>query len=75
MIIWINGAFGAGKTTLAEELQRRLPEAMPFDPEYVGYTLIKWCRRRAAVTSRTSPCGASSWPSSPSGPAHASRAG
>jgi hypothetical protein len=42
MIIWINGAFGAGKTTLAEELQRRLPEAMPFDPEYVGYILIKW---------------------------------
>jgi len=23
MIIWINGAFGAGKTTLAEELIRR----------------------------------------------------
>jgi adenylylsulfate kinase-like enzyme len=26
VIIWINGGFGAGKTTLAEELHRRLPE-------------------------------------------------
>jgi hypothetical protein len=42
MIIWINGAFGSGKTTLAEELHRRLPDALPFDPEYVGYILIKW---------------------------------
>jgi thymidylate kinase len=42
VIIWINGAFGAGKTTLAEELHRRLPEAMPFDPEYVGYLLTRW---------------------------------
>ena len=42
MIIWINGAFAAGKTTLAQELERRLPDAMPFDPEYVGYILTKW---------------------------------
>jgi predicted kinase len=42
MIIWINGAFAAGKTTLARELERRLPDAMPFDPEYVGYILTKW---------------------------------
>jgi len=39
VIIWINGAFGAGKTTLAEELSRRLPEAVLYDPEYVGYLL------------------------------------
>jgi adenylylsulfate kinase-like enzyme len=25
VIIWINGRFGAGKTTLAQELHRRLP--------------------------------------------------
>ena len=42
MIVWINGAFGGGKTTLAEELQRRLPDAMPFDPESVGRILTKW---------------------------------
>lgn len=42
MIIWVNGAFGGGKTTLAGELHRRLPDALPFDPEYVGYILIKW---------------------------------
>src|ERR1022692_4778437 len=42
MMIWVNGAFGAGKTTLADELHRRLPEALAFDPEYVGYILGKW---------------------------------
>ena len=42
MIVWINGAFGAGKTTLAEELRRRLPDALSFDPEYVGYLLRQW---------------------------------
>jgi hypothetical protein len=42
MIIWINGAFGGGKTTLAEELHRRLANALPFDPEYVGFILVKW---------------------------------
>jgi adenylylsulfate kinase-like enzyme len=42
MMIWINGAFGAGKTALAEELHRRLPEALAFDPEYVGFILRKW---------------------------------
>ncbi len=42
MMIWINGAFGSGKTTLADELHRRLPEALPFDPEYVGFILTRW---------------------------------
>jgi predicted kinase len=42
MMIWINGAFGAGKTTLAAELRRRLPDALDFDPEDVGYILSKW---------------------------------
>jgi adenylate kinase family enzyme len=42
MMIWINGAFGAGKTTLAEELHQRLPDALAFDPEYVGYILNRW---------------------------------
>ncbi len=43
MMIWINGAFGAGKTTLADELHRRLPDALAFDPEYVlGHILARW---------------------------------
>jgi gluconate kinase len=42
VIIWINGAFGAGKTTLAEELHRRLPDAVLYDPEDVGLMLWKW---------------------------------
>jgi len=42
VIIWLNGGFGAGKTTLAEELHRRLPEALVYDPEEVGIMLWKW---------------------------------
>ena len=44
MIIWINGGFGAGKTTLAAELHRRLPDAVVYDPEDVGVMLWKWMR-------------------------------
>lgn len=39
MIVWVNGAFGSGKSTLVEELQPRWPEALVFDPEMVGYVL------------------------------------
>ena len=42
VIIWLNGGFGAGKTTLAEELHRRLPEAVLYNPEDVGLMLWKW---------------------------------
>jgi AAA domain len=42
VIIWINGGFGAGKTTLAGELHRRLPDALVYDPEDVGLMLWKW---------------------------------
>ena len=45
VIIWINGGFGAGKTTLAEELHRRLPDAVVYDPEDVGIMLWKWLPR------------------------------
>ena len=44
VIIWINGGFGAGKTTLAQELHRRLPDAVEYDPEDVGLMLWKWIR-------------------------------
>ncbi|MFC4062846.1 AAA family ATPase [Planomonospora corallina] len=39
MIIWLNGTFGAGKTTTAGELVRMLPGARIFDSEYVGFML------------------------------------
>jgi predicted kinase len=42
VIIWLNGGFGAGKTTLAAELHRRLPDAVVYDPEDVGLMLWKW---------------------------------
>jgi hypothetical protein len=42
VIIWINGGFGTGKTTLAQELHRRLPEAVVYDPEDVGLMLWRW---------------------------------
>ena len=37
MIIWINGAFGSGKTSAAYELNRRLADSFVYDPENVGY--------------------------------------
>jgi broad-specificity NMP kinase len=44
VIIWLNGGFGAGKTTLADELHRRLPDAVVYNPEDVGLTMWKWIR-------------------------------
>jgi gluconate kinase len=44
VIIWLNGGFAAGKTTLAEQLHRRLPDAVVYDPEDVGLMLWKWIR-------------------------------
>lgn len=41
MLIWINGAFGAGKTQTAHELQRRLPDAQVADPELLGFAMHK----------------------------------
>src|SRR5262245_5312498 len=39
MIIFINGAFGVGKTTVANLLVQRLPNALLYDPEEVGFML------------------------------------
>ncbi|MFF8731744.1 AAA family ATPase [Streptomyces sp. NPDC015171] len=39
MLVWVNGAFGSGKTTLVDELRPRWPEALVYDPEMVGYVL------------------------------------
>lgn len=37
MIIWLNGAYGVGKTTCASELSRRLVNSFVYDPENAGY--------------------------------------
>ncbi|MFI6085273.1 AAA family ATPase [Streptomyces sp. NPDC051217] len=39
MIVWVNGSFGAGKTTLVAELHSRWPDALVYDPEQVGLLL------------------------------------
>ncbi|MET8901687.1 MULTISPECIES: NUDIX domain-containing protein [unclassified Streptomyces] len=38
-VVWINGAFGAGKTTTARELIELIPNSTLFDPEIVGGAL------------------------------------
>lgn len=38
-VVWINGAFGAGKTTTARELIELIPNSTLFDPEVVGGAL------------------------------------
>ncbi|MGI5192419.1 NUDIX hydrolase [Streptomyces sp. CA-288835] len=35
-VVWINGAFGAGKTTTARELIDLIPNSTLFDPELIG---------------------------------------
>ncbi|MGV9454111.1 NUDIX hydrolase [Streptomyces sp. NPDC003635] len=39
MIVWINGPFGAGKTTTARELIELIPNSTLFDPEVIGGAL------------------------------------
>lgn len=40
-IIWLNGAFGIGKTQTAFELHSRIPHSFVFDPERIGFLLRK----------------------------------
>src|SRR4051794_18396746 len=39
MVLFINGAFGVGKTTVAQSLKGRLPNSIIFDPEKIGFLL------------------------------------
>ncbi|MEK3763677.1 AAA family ATPase [Solibacillus sp. FSL K6-4121] len=41
MIIWLNGAFGAGKTQTAYELKHRIPNSIIYDPEQIGFYINK----------------------------------
>jgi AAA domain len=38
-VVWLHGAFGAGKSSVAAELRRRDDDLIVFDPEAVGYML------------------------------------
>jgi gluconate kinase len=39
VIVWVNGAFGVGKSHTAAELVRRVPGAVLSDPEHAGFGL------------------------------------
>lgn len=41
MIIWINGSFGVGKTTIAKKLNKKVKESIIYDPEEIGIFLTK----------------------------------
>ncbi|MFJ5773947.1 NUDIX domain-containing protein [Streptomyces sp. NPDC093094] len=51
-VVWINGAFGAGKTSAARELIDLIPNSTLFDPELVGGALTQLlpAKRLAEVT-------------------------
>lgn len=43
MIVWVNGPFGVGKSTVAHELARQLPaNPVVLDPELIGTVLRAW---------------------------------
>ena len=39
MIVWINGAYGVGKTSVAKRLVARSRHAMLIDPELIGFLI------------------------------------
>lgn len=40
MILWLNGPYGVGKSTLAEALHQQLPGSFVFDAEQVGNAIL-----------------------------------
>lgn len=46
VIVFLNGAFGVGKTSTARALHEAVPESLIFDPESVGTTLRDTLRER-----------------------------
>ena len=57
MIVWINGPFGAGKTTLAERLRDRRPGSVIFDLEEIGFVVKATVPSQRAGIIRIFPCG------------------
>ena len=46
MLIWLNGAFGAGKTSVARVIVSTRPEATLVDPEQIGFLLRRLLPKR-----------------------------
>jgi hypothetical protein len=47
VVIWLNGAFGVGKTTVAKELVANLPGGRLTDPERIGFIIKRTFWRTA----------------------------
>jgi hypothetical protein len=47
VLVWINGAFGSGKTQTTFELLRRVPSAHVADPEEIGFAIHRMLPRAA----------------------------
>ena len=54
-LIWLNGAFGSGKTSVAKRLVRACPGAWLLDPEQIGFTLRRADPSLRAVDFQTLP--------------------
>ncbi|UJP39687.1 AAA family ATPase [Cellulomonas palmilytica] len=50
MILWLNGAFGVGKTTCATQLAARRPHTRTHDPEALGWWLSRTVGRVTGVS-------------------------
>lgn len=57
VIVWVNGAFGIGKSALVDEMRPRWPDALVYDPEMVGRSFTpddpeqyervrRWCKSK-----------------------------
>src|SRR3954454_1300109 len=49
MLIWLNGAFGAGKTKVARAIVSARSEATLVDPEQIGFLLRRLLPKREAA--------------------------
>ena len=48
MYVLLNGSFGVGKSHVARELRRSIPDAAIADPEWIGFLLQHFARRHRA---------------------------
>ena len=55
MLVWINGAFGVGKTQTTFELLRRVPGAFVADPELIGFAMHAMLPRSARTDFQDRP--------------------